>query len=124
MLQPSVTWDQGDLEARRRVELVDAPGLDDVRSHRGFPRSSSRLPIEYRTLSIHVESRIPEETRGGAKIEKRKAAARGRVQCHCRMPFACMLMRFDFEQSSRFWNGTSSRSTRSLHVWPFLQRLV
>jgi len=77
MLPPSVSLNAGDVEARRRVELVDAADLDDVHAQRGFNSPSNRLPIEYRTLSIHVESRIPEDTRGGTTSEKRKAAAKG-----------------------------------------------
>jgi hypothetical protein len=72
MLPPSVSLIAGDVEARRRVELVDAPGLDDVHAQRGLNSPGSRLPIEYRTLSIHVESRIPDET-----SQQHKAAAKG-----------------------------------------------
>jgi len=101
-MQPlSSSPDLGDGEAQKRVELVDV--ADDHESHLRSPpgvrspgsrlpieyRSLSirveskmptspvnRLPIEYRTLSIHVESKIPEEAHKG-KPEKRKVAARG-----------------------------------------------
>lgn len=79
MLPPSISFNAGDVEARRRIELVDATDLDDVHALRGFNSPGNRLPIEYRTLSIHVESRIPEDTRGGTTSEKRKAAAKGEL---------------------------------------------
>jgi sodium/potassium-transporting ATPase subunit alpha len=72
MLPPSVSFNAGDVEARRRVELVDATGLNDVHAQRAFTSPGNRLPIEYRTLSIHVESRIPDETRGAATSEKQQ----------------------------------------------------
>ena len=80
MIPPSVSFNAGDVEARRHVELVDVPGPDGVHAQRGFAAPGSRLPIEYRTLSIHVESRIPDESGGGATSEKRKAAAKGKFK--------------------------------------------
>jgi len=102
MLPPSSSLDPGDLEAQKRVEFPDV--ADDNESPVYLPRTMTsagsrlpieyrslsirveskmptspvnRFPIEYRTLSIHVESKMPEETRKGEHVEKRKIAARG-----------------------------------------------
>jgi len=70
-----------DVEAQRRVEIVDLNEVPTTQfQSRGGPAApGSRLPIEYRTLSIHVENKIPDD-RKGKQDEKRKRAVRGQVQ--------------------------------------------
>jgi hypothetical protein len=73
-----------DVEAQRRVEIVDLNEVptthwQPVQSRGGPAAPGSRLPIEYRTLSIHVENKIPYD-RKGKQDEKRKLAVRGQVQ--------------------------------------------
>lgn len=102
MQPPSSSPDPGDIEAQKRVEFPDL--ADDNENPVYLPRSmtspgsrlpieyrslsirvegkmptspANRLPIEYRTLSIHVESKIPEGAHKGKHVEERKIAARG-----------------------------------------------
>ncbi len=81
MLHPSASLDRGDVEAQRRAEIVDLNEVPttQVRSRGGPAAPRSRLPIEYRTLSIHVENKISDD-RKGKKDEKRKLAVRGKLQ--------------------------------------------
>jgi sodium/potassium-transporting ATPase subunit alpha len=70
----------GDVEAQKYGFNDERYGISEERVQReGHPLHgvdpSSRLPIEYRTLSIHVDTEIPSEK--GKAGEKRKAAVKG-----------------------------------------------
>ena len=77
-MQPPV-----DVEAQKR-DTVDSSvaypgtGTDIQASNPRHPEPGTRLPIEFRTLSIHVETRVSET--GGKEEEKRKRAVKGCLQ--------------------------------------------
>jgi sodium/potassium-transporting ATPase subunit alpha len=75
-MQPPV-----DVEAQKR-DTVDSsvayPPTDIQASNPRHPEPGTRLPIEFRTLSIHVETRVSET--GGKEGEKRKRAVKGCLQ--------------------------------------------
>ena len=64
-----------DLEAQKR-DIVDTSltyPIQESSSRHAEP--ATRLPIEFRTLGIHVETRVSET--GGTDDEKRKRAVKG-----------------------------------------------
>ena len=75
----------GDLEAQKYGFNDERYGISEERArHEGHPLHgvdpSSRLPIEYRTLSIHVDTETPSEK--GKAGEKRKTAVKGTFPIH------------------------------------------
>lgn len=66
---------RSDIEAQRRgsSDLHDG-SFDEKTSHIGPVNPSTRLPVEYRTLSINVENPTPGK---GKSADKRKAAVKG-----------------------------------------------
>jgi len=76
----------------------------------------TRLPIEYRTVSIHVETSTPSGQ--GQTAEKRKVAVKGVVQrylllqCHTN----------DCTKRYLHWNGTRFRPRKLYHDCLFLLR--
>ncbi|PPQ87075.1 hypothetical protein CVT25_000057 [Psilocybe cyanescens] len=66
---------RSDIEAQRRGSNdVRNGSFDEKSGHIGPVDPSSRLPIEYRTLSINVENPTPGK---GRLADKRKAAVKG-----------------------------------------------
>ena len=64
----------GDVEKGNAVDSITyTPNVQESSSH--HPEPASRLPIEFRTLSIHVETRVSES--GGKDAERRKRVVKG-----------------------------------------------
>jgi hypothetical protein len=67
----------GDVEKGNAVDtsitVTYTPNVQESSSH--HPEPASRLPIEFRTLSIHVETRVSET--GGKDEERRKRVVKG-----------------------------------------------
>lgn len=68
-----------DLEAQKR-DIVDTSLTYCQESSSRHAEPATRLPIEFRTLSIHVETRVSET--GGVDDEKRKRAVKGYSGSH------------------------------------------
>jgi sodium/potassium-transporting ATPase subunit alpha len=83
MMAPPPT---SDVESQKYSFNDEGYGISEERvRHEGHPLHgvdpSSRLPIEYRTLSIHVDTETPSEK--GKAAQKRKTAVKGTFMINC-----------------------------------------
>ena len=75
MQTPHSDVEKGNAVDRLHTSITYMPDVQESSSHHTEPASRSRLPLEFRTLSIHVETKVSET--GGKDGERRKRVVKG-----------------------------------------------